>query len=125
RNAIAKAEGRQEFRDAMARIGLAMPHSRLAYGMEEAMAAVEEIGLPCVIRPGFTLGGSGGGIAYNLDEFQEICRRGLDLSMNHELLIEESILGWKEYELEVIRGHKDNVVIICSIENFDPMGVHT
>jgi carbamoyl-phosphate synthase large subunit len=125
RNAIAKAEGRREFREAMQNIGQEMPESRLAYGMEEAIAALDDIGLPCVIRPGFTLGGSGGGIAYNLDEFKEIARRGLDLSMNSELLIEESILGWKEYELEVMRDHKDNVVIICSIENFDAMGVHT
>ncbi|MHC4895534.1 MAG: carbamoyl-phosphate synthase large subunit [Planctomycetota bacterium] len=125
RDAIAKAEGRLEFREAMARIGLEMPRSRLAYGMEEALAAVEEIGLPCVIRPGFTLGGTGGGIAYNMDEFKEIARRGLDVSMNHELLIEESILGWKEFELEVMRDRKDNVVIICSIENFDAMGIHT
>ncbi len=125
REAIAKAEGRLEFREAMNRIGLEMPRSRLGYGMEEALAAVEEIGLPCVIRPGFTLGGTGGGIAYNMDEFKEIARRGLDVSMNHELLIEESILGWKEFELEVMRDRKDNVVVICSIENFDAMGVHT
>ena len=125
RDAIQKAEGRHEFREAMKNIGLDMPRSRLAYGMEEALQAVDEVGLPCVIRPGFTLGGSGGGIAYNLDEFKEIARRGLDLSMNSELLIEESILGWKEFELEVMRDNKDNVVIICSIENFDPMGVHT
>ena len=125
RNAIAKAEGRKEFRAAMDNIGLEMPRSRLAYSMDEAMAALDEIGLPCVIRPGFTLGGSGGGIAYNLDEFKDICRGGLDLSMNSELLIEESIIGWKEFELEVMRDNKDNVVIICSIENFDAMGVHT
>jgi carbamoyl-phosphate synthase large subunit len=125
REAIQKAEGRHEFREAMKNIGLDMPESRLAYGMDEALQAVGEIGLPCVIRPGFTLGGSGGGIAYNLDEFKDIARRGLDLSLNSELLIEESILGWKEFELEVMRDNKDNVVIICSIENFDPMGVHT
>ena len=93
--------------------------------MDEARSAVEQIGLPCVIRPGFTLGGSGGGIAYNMGEFESICREGLDLSMNSELLIEESIVGWKEFELEVMRDNKDNVVIICSIENFDAMGVHT
>ncbi len=125
RDAIAKAEGRMEFRQAMDNIDLPMPDSRLAYSLDEAMGAVDEIGLPCVIRPGFTLGGSGGGIAYNMDEFKDICRRGLDLSMNSELLIEESILGWKEFELEVMRDHKDNVVIICSIENFDAMGIHT
>src|SRR5690606_5795091 len=118
REAIQKAEGRQEFRQAMERIGLEVARSALAYDLEEARAAVAEIGLPCVIRPGFTLGGTGGGIAYNMDEFDEICRRGLDLSMNHELLIEESIIGWKEFELEVMRDHKDNVVVICSIENF-------
>ncbi len=125
RDAIAKAEGRQEFREAMEKIGIECARSRLAYNMEEAKKAVDEIGLPCVIRPGFTLGGSGGGIAYNLDEFEAIARQGLELSLNNELLIEESIVGWKEYELEVMRDRKDNVVIICSIENFDPMGVHT
>ncbi len=125
RDAILKAEGRQEFREAMANIGLDVPKSRLAYDMVEARAAVDEIGLPCVIRPGFTLGGSGGGIAYNMDEFEEIAHHGLDLSMNSEILVEESIIGWKEFELEVMRDHKDNVVIICSIENFDAMGVHT
>ncbi len=125
RDVIAKAESRDLFRKAMLKIGLDMPRSRLAYSMEEAMSAVDEIGLPCVIRPGFTLGGTGGGIAYNLDEFREICGRGLDLSLNHELLIDESLIGWKEFELEVMRDHKDNVVIVCSIENFDPMGIHT
>ena len=125
RDAIAKAEGREEFRAAMESIGLECAESRLAHTMEEARAAQKEIGLPCVIRPGFTLGGSGGGIAYNQEEFEEIARRGLDLSMNNELLIEESIVGWKEFELELMRDRKDNVVVICSIENFDPMGVHT
>jgi len=125
RDVIAKAESRDLFRKAMTNIGLQMPRSALAYSMEEAMAAVDQIGLPCVIRPGFTLGGTGGGIAYNLDEFREICGRGLDLSLNHELLIDESVIGWKEFELEVMRDHKDNVVIVCSIENFDPMGIHT
>jgi carbamoyl-phosphate synthase large subunit len=125
RNAIARAEGREEFREAMQRIGLEMPQSRLAYSLEEAKLAMEEIGLPSVIRPSFTLGGSGGGIAYNLDEFEEIARSGLDLSLNGEILVEECILGWKEFELEVMRDKKDNVVIICSIENIDPMGVHT
>ncbi|MHC5064878.1 MAG: carbamoyl-phosphate synthase large subunit [Planctomycetota bacterium] len=125
RDAILKAEGRQEFREAMDNIGLEVPKSRLAYNMDEAREAVDEIGLPCVIRPGFTLGGTGGGIAYNMDEFEEIAHHGLDLSMNSEILVEESIIGWKEFELEVMRDHKDNVVIICSIENFDAMGVHT
>ncbi|MCC6783297.1 MAG: carbamoyl-phosphate synthase large subunit [Planctomycetes bacterium] len=125
RDAIQKAEGRQEFRQAMANCGLEVCRSRLAYDMDEARAAVQEIGLPAVIRPGYTLGGSGGGIAYNMEEFEAICRDGLQQSMNHELLIEESIVGWKEFELEVMRDRKDNVVIICSIENFDPMGVHT
>ncbi|GAB4136528.1 MAG: carbamoyl-phosphate synthase large subunit [Planctomycetota bacterium] len=123
--AIAKAEGRHEFRDAMARIGLAVARSRLASSMAEARQCLDEVGLPCVIRPGFTMGGSGGGIAYNLEEFDEICERGLELSLNSELLIEESIAGWKEFELEVMRDRNDNVVVICSIENVDPMGVHT
>ncbi len=124
-HAIQKAEGRQEFRAAMEKIGLECAKSRLAYSMAEARQALDEIGLPAVIRPGFTLGGSGGGIAYNLQEFEEIAARGLELSLNSEILVEESIAGWKEYELEVMRDTKDNVVIICSIENFDPMGVHT
>ncbi|MCB9883923.1 MAG: carbamoyl-phosphate synthase large subunit [Planctomycetes bacterium] len=122
---ITKAEGRLEFRDAMEAIGLECARSRLAYSMSEARAALDEIGLPCVIRPGFTMGGSGGGIAYNLEEFEEICGRGLSMSLNSEVLVEESIVGWKEYELEVVRDKKDNVIIVCSIENFDPMGVHT
>ncbi|MDA0373053.1 MAG: carbamoyl-phosphate synthase large subunit [Planctomycetota bacterium] len=125
RDAIQKAEGRQEFREAMANCELEVCRSRLAYSMDDAREALAEIGLPCVIRPGFTLGGTGGGIAYNTEEFEAICRDGLDQSMNHELLIEESIVGWKEFELEVMRDAKDNVVIICSIENFDAMGVHT
>jgi carbamoyl-phosphate synthase large subunit len=122
---IQKAEGRLEFRDAMQKVGLVCARSQLAYSMTEARAAVDQIGLPCVIRPGFTMGGSGGGIAYNLQEFEEICARGLSMSLNSEILIEESIAGWKEYELEVIRDKNDNVIIVCSIENFDPMGVHT
>ena len=122
---IQKAEGRLEFRDAMEKIGLACARSRLAYSMEEARKALDEIGLPAVIRPGFTMGGSGGGIAYNLQEFEDICARGLQLSLNSEILVEESIAGWKEYELEVVRDKNDNVIIVCSIENFDPMGVHT
>ncbi|HZN37749.1 MAG TPA: carbamoyl-phosphate synthase large subunit [Planctomycetota bacterium] len=122
---IQKAEGRLEFRDAMQKIGLVCARSQLAYSMAEARAAVDQIGLPCVIRPGFTMGGSGGGIAYNLQEFEDICARGLAISLNSEILIEESIAGWKEFELEVIRDKNDNVIIVCSIENFDPMGVHT
>ena len=123
--AISKAEGRQEFRAAMEKIGLTCARSRLAYNMPEARKALDEIGLPCVIRPGFTMGGSGGGIAYNLPEFEEIAARGIELSLNSEILVEESIAGWKEFELELMRDKNDNVVIICSIENFDPMGVHT
>lgn len=123
--AIIKAEGRQEFREAMENIGLNCCRSKLAYSMAEARVALDEIGLPCVIRPGFTMGGSGGGIAYNLEEFEDICSRGLQLSLNSELLIEESIVGWKEYELEVVRDKNDNCIIVCSIENFDAMGVHT
>ena len=123
--AIVKAEGRLEFRDAMAAIGLECARSKLAYSMVEAREAVDSIGLPCVIRPGFTMGGSGGGIAYNLEEFEDICSRGLQLSLNSEILIEESIIGWKEYELEVVRDKNDNCIIVCSIENFDAMGVHT
>ncbi len=125
REAIAKAEGREEFREAMANIGIETPKSGLAYSLEDARRVLEEVGLPCVIRPSYTLGGSGGGIAYNYDEFEEIVRLGLDLSLNGEILIEESILGWKEIELEVMRDRADNCVIICGIENIDPMGVHT
>ncbi|MCB9920241.1 MAG: carbamoyl-phosphate synthase large subunit [Planctomycetes bacterium] len=125
RSSIAKAEGREEFRSAMQRIGLESPRSGLAYSLDEAKRVLEDIGLPCVIRPSYTLGGSGGGIAYNHDEFEAIARLGLDLSLNSEILVEESVLGWKEYELEVMRDKADNCVIICSIENLDPMGVHT
>lgn len=125
REAIDKAEDRDKFRIAMRKIGLDMPTSAIAHSMEEALQVQVPIGFPTVIRPSFTMGGSGGGIAYNKEEFVEICERGLDLSPTNELLIEESILGWKEYEMEVVRDHKDNCIIICSIENFDPMGVHT
>ncbi len=125
REAIDKAEDRDLFRQAMRKIGLDMPRSAIAHSLEEAIQVQASIGFPCIIRPSFTLGGSGGGIAYNQEEFEEICRRGLDLSPTHELLIEESALGWKEYEMEVVRDHKDNCIIVCSIENFDPMGVHT
>ena len=122
---IIKAEGRQEFREAMENIGLECARSKLAYSMSEARTALDDIGLPCVIRPGFTMGGSGGGIAYNLEEFEDIASRGLQLSLNSEILIEESIIGWKEYEMEVVRDKNDNCIIVCSIENFDAMGVHT
>jgi len=125
REAIAKAEDRELFRDAMKAIGLETPRSAIAHTLEEAERVVEEIGFPCIIRPSFTLGGTGGGIAYNREEFLEICERGLDLSPIHELLIEESVLGWKEYEMEVVRDRNDNCIIVCSIENLDPMGVHT
>src|SRR5271167_3523578 len=123
--AIKKAEDRLLFKDAMAKIGLDMPKSQLVRNVSDGLAFAAKIGFPVVIRPSFTLGGSGGGIAYNREELTDILSRGLDLSPVHECLIEESVLGWKEYELEVIRDLKDNVIIICSIENFDPMGVHT
>jgi carbamoyl-phosphate synthase large subunit len=125
REAIDKAEDRDLFRQAMRRIGLEMPRSAMAHSLEEAIQVQAQVGFPAIIRPSFTLGGSGGGVAYNAEEFEEICRRGLDLSPTNELLIEESVLGWKEYEMEVVRDHRDNCIIVCSIENFDPMGVHT
>ncbi|MCK7576367.1 MAG: carbamoyl-phosphate synthase large subunit [Chromatiales bacterium] len=125
REAIDKAEDRDLFRKAMRKIGLDMPRSAIAHSLEEAIQVQAPIGFPTIIRPSFTMGGSGGGIAYNQEEFEEICRRGLDLSPTKELLIEESVLGWKEYEMEVVRDRADNCIIICSIENFDPMGVHT
>ncbi len=124
-DAIHRAEDRAVFRDTMIQIGLDVPRSALAHTMDEARAGMAELGLPLVIRPAYTLGGSGGGIAYNVKEFEEICARGLSLSMVSEVLIEESVVGWKEFELEVMRDRLDNVVIICSIENVDPMGVHT
>ena len=123
--AIKKAEDRLLFKDAMNRIGLDMPKSKLVNNIRDGLEFAGALGFPVVIRPSFTLGGSGGGIAYNREELMEILSRGLDLSPVHECLLEESVLGWKEYELEVVRDLKDNVVIICSIENFDPMGVHT
>src|SRR6185437_215605 len=123
--AIAKAEDRLMFRQAMDKIGLVSPKSRLAHTEEEAQAALAEIGLPAIIRPSFTLGGTGGGIAYNTEEFGDIVRGGLRASPTHELLVEESVLGWKEYELEVVRDRRDNCIVVCSIENVDPMGVHT
>ncbi|MBU3670464.1 MAG: carbamoyl-phosphate synthase large subunit [Polynucleobacter sp.] len=130
--AIDKAEDRQKFKDAMTKIGLGSAKSGIAHSMEEAHEVQQRIqretgssGFPVVIRPSFTMGGSGGGIAYNREEFEEICKRGLDLSPTHELLIEESLLGWKEFEMEVVRDRNDNCIIVCSIENLDPMGVHT
>ncbi|WP_217126174.1 carbamoyl-phosphate synthase large subunit [Hydrogenophilus thiooxidans] len=124
-SAIAKAEDRQLFKEAMTRIGLESARSGIAHSLEEALAIQAEIGFPVIIRPSFTLGGTGGGIAYNMEEFVEICKRGLDLSPVHELLIEESLIGWKEFEMEVVRDKNDNCIIVCSIENLDPMGVHT
>jgi carbamoyl-phosphate synthase large subunit len=123
--AIDKAEDRLKFRDAMDKIGLESARSRIAHTMDEAMAALEFIGLPAIIRPSFTMGGTGGGVAYNRDEFMKIVTSGLDASPTTEVLIEESLLGWKEYEMEVVRDRADNAIIICSIENVDPMGVHT
>ena len=125
KEAINKAEDRELFNQAMRKIGFEVAKSKTAHSMEEALAAQKEVGYPTVIRPSFTMGGSGGGIAYNKEEFVEICERGLYLSPTNELLIEESVLGWKEYEMEVVRDSKDNCIIVCSIENFDPMGVHT
>ena len=122
---IDKAEDRQRFKEAMEKIGLESARSGIAYSMAEALEVQQRVGFPAVIRPSFTLGGSGGGIAYNMQEFVEICERGLALSPTHELLIEESLLGWKEYEMEVVRDRADKCIIICSIENLDPMGIHT
>ncbi|MDA7513487.1 carbamoyl-phosphate synthase large subunit [Akkermansiaceae bacterium] len=125
-DAIDKGENRQRFKDAMIKIGLDLPNSGVAHSMEEAKIIADEIGsMPLVIRPAFTLGGTGGGIAYNKEEFEMIVHRGLDLSPTTEVLVEECLLGWKEYEMEVMRDHADNCVVICSIENLDPMGVHT
>ena len=124
-DAIDKAEDRGRFKEAMEKIGLSCPKSFVCHTMNEALAAQEQVGFPTLIRPSFTMGGSGGGIAYNKDEFLAICERGFDASPTHELLIEQSVLGWKEYEMEVVRDKADNCIIICSIENFDPMGVHT
>ncbi len=122
---IDKAEDRERFDKAMKAIGLETPRSAIAHSMEEALQVQDQLGFPCIIRPSFTMGGSGGGIAYNREEFVEICERGLDLSPTNELLIDESLIGWKEYEMEVVRDKNDNCIIICSIENFDAMGVHT
>jgi carbamoyl-phosphate synthase large subunit len=122
---IEKAEDRQKFRDAMDAIGLESPRSRVAKSMDEALSALEYVGLPSIVRPSFTLGGLGGGVAWNIEEFREIVERGLSMSPVHEVLVEESVIGWKEYEMEVVRDRADNCIIICSIENIDPMGVHT
>ncbi|MGL4421695.1 MAG: carbamoyl-phosphate synthase large subunit, partial [Gemmataceae bacterium] len=122
---IDKAEDRQKFKDAMIKIGVDVPKSRVCRSMSEADAIREEVGLPCVLRPSFTMGGTGGGIAYNREEYNQLVALGLELSPVHEVLIEESVIGWKEYELEVVRDKADNVIIVCSIENLDPMGVHT
>jgi carbamoyl-phosphate synthase large subunit len=125
KDAIDMAEDRQLFDQAMKRIGLETPRSAIAHSMEEALQVLDSIGFPAIIRPSFTMGGSGGGIAYNKEEYVEICTRGLDLSPTNELLIDESLIGWKEFEMEVVRDRNDNCIIICAIENFDPMGVHT
>jgi len=125
KEAIDKAEDREKFKQAMTKIGLGSARSGIAHSMEEALQVQGALGFPSIIRPSFTMGGSGGGIAYNMEEFAEICKRGLEASPTKELLIEESLLGWKEYEMEVVRDHKDNCIIVCSIENLDPMGVHT
>ena len=125
REAIDKAEDRQLFDETMQAIDLETPASGIAHSMEDALQVQKEIGFPCIIRPSFTMGGTGGGIAYNITEFREICEKGLELSPTNELLIDESLIGWKEYEMEVVRDSEDNCIIICSIENFDPMGIHT
>jgi carbamoyl-phosphate synthase large subunit len=124
-DAIDKAEDRERFDKAMKAIGLDTPDSGIAHSLEEAVQVADRFGFPCVIRPSFTMGGSGGGIAYNREEFETICRRGLDLSPTNELLIDESLIGWKEFEMEVVRDSADNCIIVCAIENLDPMGIHT
>src|SRR5512144_39765 len=124
-DAIDKAEDRERFGRAMKAIGLETPRNAIAHSLEEALQVQSALGFPCVIRPSFTLGGSGGGIAYNREEFVEICTRGFDLSPTNELLSDESLLGWKEFEMEVVRDKLDNCIIVCSIENLDPMGIHT
>ncbi|QYN43104.1 carbamoyl-phosphate synthase large subunit [Gilliamella sp. ESL0443] len=124
-DAIGKAEDRKRFDQAMKKIGLDTARSGIAHSLKEAYAVLEQVGFPCIIRPSFTMGGTGGGIAYNTQEFDEICTRGLDLSPTNELLIDESLIGWKEYEMEVVRDKNDNCIIVCSIENVDPMGIHT
>lgn len=123
--AIKKAENREQFRVSMQKIGLNVPKSKIANSLKSALAAQHKIKFPTVIRPSFTLGGSGGGIAYNQNEFETICGRGLALSLTHELLIEESLVGWKEFEFEMMRDKNDNCIVVCTIENVDPMGIHT
>ncbi len=123
--AIDKAEDRELFREAMTKIGLATPRSHQIKTLAQALAILDDIGLPAIIRPSFTMGGTGGGIAYNKEEFIEIIERGIDASPTNEVLVEESVLGWKEFEMEVVRDKADNGIIVCSIENIDPMGVHT
>src|SRR6187200_606796 len=125
KEAIDKAEDREKFKNAMTKIGLESPRSALAHSLEEALQVQAMVGFPTIIRPSFTLGGAGGGIAYNKEEFVSIVERGLDASPTHEILIEESVIGWKEFEMEVVRDKADNCIIVCSIENVDPMGVHT
>ena len=125
REAIDMAEDRELFRHAMRDIGLATPRAGIAHNLEEAWQVQEEVGFPTIVRPSFTLGGSGGGIAYNREEFEDIVSRGLDQSPTGEVLLEESVIGWKEFEMEVVRDKNDNCIIICSIENLDPMGIHT
>src|SRR5512145_2302779 len=125
RRAVEVGEDRRLFKEAMGRIGLDVPKSGFAKTLAEARSVLELTGLPAVIRPSFTLGGTGGGIAYNREEFEELVDRGLELSPVHEILIEESVIGWKEFEMEVVRDKHDNCIIVCSIENLDPMGVHT
>jgi len=125
KEAIDKAEDREKFKVAMNKIGLETVKGDIAHSMDQAFEILDGLGLPVIIRPSFTMGGTGGGIAYNKEEFVEICERGLDASPTDELLIEECIFGWKEYEMEVVRDHQDNCIIICAIENFDAMGVHT
>jgi len=125
RDAIDMAEDRERFREAMGRIGLDVPRAALAHSLEEAQQVQPSIGFPTILRPSFTLGGTGGGIAYNREEFIALCERGLEASPTNEVLLEESVIGWKEFEMEVVRDHRDNCIIVCSIENFDPMGVHT
>ena len=125
RNAIEMAEDRKLFREAMDRLGIESPRATIAESMEDAMAAINDVGLPAIIRPAFTMGGTGGGIAYNRDDYEKICASGLDASPTNQILIDESLLGWKEYEMEVVRDKADNAIIVCAIENVDPMGVHT
>ena len=125
RPAIEMAEDRKLFRDAMNRIGLENPRATIAQNMDDCLVALDDIGLPAIIRPAFTLGGTGGGVAYNREDYEHFCKTGLDASPVNQILIDESLLGWKEYEMEVVRDSADNAIIICSIENIDPMGVHT